>query len=196
MTMHIHLNTLLCALLTIYQQCQCRIPPTTIPLPETLDITKLYCNRSLVWTVNTTAQTQSSCRVDVVMAANATYVTFNRTYYWQNNKTVNPLEGKLVRLNMFGDERGKLDGMLLHGPGAMISYREQLRYLDETKTCGVFSVQLQSGRPWYELRGLNSTVESIPQKCLNLINKVVLRGQKWKSLYNSTCQNIIKNKEH
>nr|XP_050037247.1 uncharacterized protein LOC126534056 [Dermacentor andersoni] len=196
MTMLIRLNTLLCALLTIYQQCECRIPSSTIPLPETLDITKVYHNESLVWTVNTTAQTQIRCRVDVVTAANATYVTFNRTYYWQNNKTVNPLEGNLVHLNIFADKSGKLDGMLLHGHGAMISSREQLRYVDNNNTCGVFSVQLQSGRPWYELRALNSTVESIPQQCLDLIKKVVLRGQKWKSLYNSTCQNIIKNENH
>ncbi|XP_075554809.1 uncharacterized protein LOC142587580 [Dermacentor variabilis] len=154
-------------------------------------IENLYYNGSLVWAVNTTEETNTKCRVDVVTAANATYVNFNRMYYLEKNITVTPLEGNLVPQNM-----------LVHGHGTMITSEEQLISVDDYNKCGVFFVKLpfgpsvhsgskQSSRPWYELRVLNSTVENIPEQCLNLMKKGVLGQNTWKSLYNSTCQQII-----
>ncbi|XP_054928612.1 uncharacterized protein [Dermacentor andersoni] len=156
------------------------------------DIKNLYYNGSLVWAVNTTEETNTTCRVDVVTAAKATYVKFNRTYYLEENKTVTPSEGNFV-----------LHTLLVHGHGTMITSEERLISVNDYNTCGVFFVKKpfglhsgseQSSGPWYELRVLNSTVEDIPAQCLNLITRVPGRPQ-WKSLYNSTCQNIVKNNE-
>nr|XP_054928611.1 uncharacterized protein LOC126534049 isoform X4 [Dermacentor andersoni] len=157
---------------------------------------QLYYNRSLVWAVNTTAETDTRCRVDVVTAANASYVNFNRTYYWKDKKTVNPLEGALVVLSMLSQESWKSEGMLLHGHDPAIFWEEELLSVDDSKVCGVFYVRPRFGRPWYELRVLNSTVQNIPEQCLNLIKKRFIYGQHWKSLYNSACQNIIQDNRH
>ncbi|XP_075554832.1 uncharacterized protein LOC142587586 isoform X2 [Dermacentor variabilis] len=104
---------------------------------------QLYYNRSLVWAVNTTAETNTACRVDVVTAANASYVNFNRTYYWEDKKIVKPLEGTLVVLSMFSDKSWKW--MLLHGHDATISWEEELISVDDSKVCGAFYVRPQFG---------------------------------------------------
>ncbi|XP_070377437.1 uncharacterized protein [Dermacentor albipictus] len=101
-------------------------------------IENLYSNRSLVWAVNTTAETSTTCRVDVVTAANPSNVNFNRTYYWKDKKTVNPLEGTLVVLSMLSHESWKSEGMLLHGHDATIFWEEELLSVDDTIVCGVF----------------------------------------------------------
>uniref|UniRef100_L7LSX8 Putative group i salivary lipocalin n=1 Tax=Rhipicephalus pulchellus TaxID=72859 RepID=L7LSX8_RHIPC len=155
---------------------------------EDYDIKKFLNTTEPIWTYNTTAYKRRMCKVDVMRNITQELIIFNRSYFRRrlNTTTTTAVTGK------FSDE---FEDELTTGPkGAVVVAQEQLFYVNEAYTCGIFMVipERYGFYPHYDLRVKNSSIingrEGIDPNCTIEFDGIGPQGQ---LAYQPECQRIM-----
>uniref|UniRef100_A0A131YQA7 Lipocalin n=1 Tax=Rhipicephalus appendiculatus TaxID=34631 RepID=A0A131YQA7_RHIAP len=152
------------------------------------DIKKFLNTTEPIWTFNTTAYRRRLCRVDVMHNITEELIIFNRSYFRTRR---NITSTKVVR-GKFSDE---FEDELTTGPkGSVVVAQEQLFYVNEAYTCGIFMVipEPYGNYPHYELRVKNASImngrEGIDPNCTIEFDGIGPQGQ---LAYKPDCQKIM-----
>ncbi|XP_037577249.1 uncharacterized protein LOC119459644 [Dermacentor silvarum] len=101
---------------------------------EDNDIKKFLNTTEPIWTYNTTAARTHFCKVDVMYNLTDALILFNRSYFRKKRKTVTTKE----LMGKFSDEFD--DEMSVGLKDVVPITLEQLFYVNENKTCGIFMI--------------------------------------------------------
>lgn len=155
---------------------------------EDYDIKKFLNTTEPIWTYNTTAHRRRFCKVDVMHNMTEELIIFNRSYFRMKRN----ITSTKVVTGKFSDE---FEDELTIGPkGGIAVAQEQLFYVNEAYTCGIFMVipEQYDTYPHYELRVKNSSMikgtSGIDPNCTIEFDGIGPQGQ---LAYEPQCQTIM-----
>ncbi|XP_050037250.1 uncharacterized protein [Dermacentor andersoni] len=152
---------------------------------EDNDIKKFLNTTEPIWTYNTTAAKRRFCEVVVMYNLTNELILFNRSYFRRKKKTVITKE----MMGKFSEEFN--DEMSVGFKDVVVVTLEQLFYVNENGTCGIFMVipEYNGIYPYYDLRVKNSSITTGPDA--NCTKEFSLIGPTGRLAYEADCQKEV-----